>query len=255
MKKRIALILILLLAFLGCKNSGKEEAVERKFTTEKTMEQQSTGTPEKKEKTLASTPNMEQNTIDNGQLTMDNEKKEIRSKEGVEKEKKIESIPKNYKTKITNITKGVDNYEVTFDNLIVVKNVRIENNHLIFPYSTSGERKYYFIWANEKELLAKFYTEILNNKVSSYQGKPVITGIKIKKYESSSLKGWADVELDNEFTVKSIPIFMGGRYNKNNIGEPAVKVDGKYVPMVTFKDKIWKNELQEAIFKKYSSLE
>ncbi len=232
----IAIVSVLFL-LVSCARKEKEAVVERKFNT-------------KNENVQA---NVAKNTAIKTVKTATVDTSAALTKEAEVAKPVTQQAPqvkKVFKTYISKITKDNGSYDIILDNVILVKNVNITDNKIVFPFSESNGKRYYFIWCNEKYLLGKIKDDILHNKIKSLSIKPAITNIKIKKLDKGALQGFAEVEFDNEFSIKSIPIFIGGKYG-DNIGNPAVKIDGKYVPMVKILDKEWKKIIQKKVLAKF----
>ena len=232
----IAIVSVLFL-LVSCARKEKEAVVERKFNTknENVQANVAKNTAIKTVKTV---------TVDTSAALT----KEAEASKPVTQQ--APQVKKVFKTYISKITKDNGSYDIILDNVILVKNVNITDNKIVFPFSESNGKRYYFIWCNEKYLLGKIKDDILHNKIKSLSIKPAITNIKIKKLDKGALQGFAEVEFDNEFSIKSIPIFIGGKYG-DNIGNPAVKIDGKYVPMVKILDKEWKKIIQKKVLAKF----
>ncbi len=238
MKKTIIVALVLMLAFFSCKKAENVEKVERKFEAEKTLETPGKETAEPQ----ASGPGEE--------IREEAPSTTVTDKAPADTPKT--AVPaKAYATRITAVNQSAEEYSVELDGAVLVKGITFEDGRIVLPYSVSGESKYYFLWANEIKFLNFLGDGIQKKSVAGKGPLPSITEIKIKKYESGALKGWAEVELNGEYWIKSIPIFMSQR--GNNIGEPSVKVEGRYVPKVEFINEEWKKLLQEKIFAKFNS--
>ena len=222
---------------MSCAQKGTGTAVERKFTAKNENVQSDVST-------TTQTNSIQESLANTQTATVVPVKKEI----VVQTEKTV--VKKTFKTFVSTIVKNSNSYDITLDGVILIKNVKIVNNKLVFPYTESNGKKYYFIWCNDKGLLGKIKNEIIKNKTKTATIKPKITKIVIKKLNKGALQGFAEVEFDKEFSIKSIPIFIGGKYG-DNIGNPAVKIDGKYVPMVKILDREWKKVIQKRVLEKF----
>ncbi|MCD6578432.1 septation protein SpoVG family protein [bacterium] len=242
----IAIVSIILM-LVSCAKKEEENIVERKFNKKTETVQNNVSNMTKAE--IIQKESVKDDEANTAETTVVKEKVQIEKADTTSVKAEV-IVKKVFKTYISSITKNGDNYSVILDNSILINNVKIEDNKLVFPYNESNGKNYYFIWCNDKYLLGKIKKDIINNKIKTSTAKPKITKIVIKKLDKGALQGFAEVEFDSEFSIKSIPIFIGGKYG-DNIGNPSVKIDGKYVTMVKIIDKEWKKIIQKKVLEKF----
>jgi len=80
-----------------------------------------------------------------------------------------------------------------------------------------------------------------------------ITAVKVNKFESGKLRGFADVTFDDMLTIKGYKIFEGSKGLFVSTPSRQDK-DGKYIDMVWVEDRDFMDEIQKTVLKEYESV-
>ncbi len=251
---RIFLIIALVFSFLavGCGKVNDTEEVERKIlpTEEKEtpvkVETPPEPAPEKKpvvEPEKKVTPKEPKPTV-----------KEVKPvKKPIEPVKEPEA-PKEYTVKVTgkeDLGNGL--YKITLNNQIELIDVKIrDDGSVVFPYSTSNDKKYYFIWFDDIELMKHIKKSIANGDLATDADELELTGVDFKYLDRKTLKGFGKVQFNNSFWINSFPLFVGGKRG-DGISMPSVKGDdGKYHSKIEIPDSALKEKIETKIIQKYN---
>ncbi len=243
MKKfTIIFVAIIILLFAACAKEDTSQPVERKFD--------STSVDADDMKDIVFDQSMGE---DEDEYLAEKEEEAKKEAEEVKKEVVKKSVKKDFTSKITAFAKTDDGkYSITINEKIKISGITITNGKAIMPYNEWNGKKYYFVWANDPGFLAMVADTIINKSIAS-ASTTEITKADVRAKDSGTLKGYGEIEINGEFLIKSIPVFIGGRYG-DGIGDPAIKVDGEWAPMVEFLDKGFKKTVKEIVLKKYYSL-
>ncbi len=236
MKKfTIIFVAIIILLFAACAKEDTSQPVERKFDS-----------------TSVDADDMKDIVFDQS-MGEDEDEYLAEKEEEVKKEVVKESVKKDFISKITAFAKSDDGkYSITINEKIKISGITVTNGKAIMPYNEWNGKKYYFVWANDPGFLAMVADAIINKSIAS-ASTTEFTKADVRAKDSGTLKGYGEIEINGEFLIKSIPVFIGGRYG-DGIGDPAIKVDGEWAPMVEFLDKGFKKTVKEIVLKKYYSL-
>ncbi|MCK4665308.1 septation protein SpoVG family protein [Candidatus Dependentiae bacterium] len=250
---RIFLIIALIFSFLvvGCAKPEKDtEVVERKIlpTEEKEtpvkVETPIEPAPEKKPVVKTETPPKETKpTV-----------KEVKPVQKPVEPVKEPEAPKEYTVKVTgkeDLGNGL--YKITLNNQIELIDVKVrDDGSVVFPYSTSNDKRYYFIWFDDIELMKHIKKSIANGDLATDADELEITGVDFKHLDRKTLKGFGKVQFNNSFWINSFPLFVGGKRG-DGISMPSVKGDdGKYHSKVEIPDAALKEKIESKILQKYN---
>ncbi|HDS09993.1 MAG TPA: hypothetical protein ENN73_07180 [Firmicutes bacterium] len=185
------------------------------------------------------------------------EKKDLTGKQEISESKDkpvVKPEPNVFSVKVTSIqNQGNDYYNVVLNNQIEILDVlvRKDDNMVTFPYSTSNDKRYYFIWFDDTELMSSIKKAIIKNDISGTAEPLKITNVEFSPRESKTLKGYGKVQYNDAFWINSFPLFIGGR--TDGIGMPSVRGDdGKYIDKIKFTDKDLRDRVENAIMQKYN---
>ena len=243
MKKfTIVIFAIVILLFAACAKEDTSQPVERKFD--------STSVDADDMKDIVFDQSMGE---DEDEYLAEQGKEAKKETEEIKKEAVKTPVKKDFISKVTAFAKGDDGkYSITINDRIKILGITIVNGKAIMPSNEWNGKKYYFVWANDPGFLAMIADAIINKSIST-ASTTEITKVDVRVKDSGTLKGYGEIEINGEFLIKSIPVFIGGRYG-DGIGDPAIKVDGEWAPMVKFTDKGFKKTVKEMVLEKYCCL-